>query len=76
MTGLIMPSTLFAVLINGNKIHLSCSDAEGFSVCLAPQHMLDVLEKGSNLRKVFKEFLDVTGMAPESSDIFGIHLLA
>ena len=45
-------------------------------LCLAPQHMLDVLEKGSNLRKVFKEFLDVTGMAPESSDIFGIHLLA
>ena len=43
---------------------------------LAPQPVLDVLEKGWNLRKVFKEFLEVTGMAPESSDNFVNHLLA
>ena len=69
-----------AVLINGNKIHLHLlvlmQKVSLHELCLAPQHMLDALEKGWNLRKAFTEFLDVTGMAPESFDIFGIHLLA
>ena len=64
-----------AVLINGNKIHLHLLVLM-HELCLAPQHMLDALEKGWNLRKAFTEFLDVTGMAPESFNIFGIHLLA
>ena len=43
---------------------------------LALQPVLDVLENGWNLRKVFREFLEVTGMAPESSDNFVNLLLA
>ena len=38
-------------------------------LCLSPQPVLDVLERGWNLRQVFKEFWDVTGMAPDSSEL-------
>ena len=44
--------------------------------CLSPQSMLDVLEQGRNLGEVFKEFLDVTGMVPKSSDHSIDHLFA
>ena len=44
------------------KVHLH-------ELCLSPQPVLDVLERGWNLRQVFKEFLDVTGMAPDSSEL-------
>ena len=38
---------------------------------LSPQPVLDVLERGWNLRQVFKEFWDVTVivMAPDSSEL-------
>ena len=36
-------------------------------LCLSPQPVLDVLERGWNLRQVFKEFWEVTGMAPDFS---------
>ena len=38
-------------------------------LCLSPQPVLDVLEREWNLRQVFKEFLDVTGMAPDSYEL-------
>ena len=41
---------------------------------LSPQPVLDVLERGWNLRQVFKEFWDVTVivMAPDSSELLSL----
>ena len=43
---------------------------------LSPQVVLDVLEKGRDLRKVLKEFLNVNRMVPESPDGLVNHLFA
>ena len=43
---------------------------------LSPQPVLDVLERGWNLRQVFKEFWDVTVivMAPDSSELLSFFI--